>query len=278
MELIARSALDLTEPLGVYNASLYKGPSSLQFIQTTEKGIDLVLPFGPDSSKKKLAQRITGNIKFNTTGIFWEESQITSITEYDLESPSRRPTARWEASQFILKGRDILEFRSAYESWYPTPDNWEKYNAALKKTKALIEKKLFSGNDTIIGSAEIDTLIGGDGNDAITGKGSGDFLWGSKGADSFIYLSTADSNPAINAIDTINDFNGKDGDTINLKAIKIAGKKKMTYIGETTFNSAPGEVRFSAGMLTVDTDGDSIANMAINLPNITTLDERNLIL
>ena len=49
-------------------------------------------------------------------------------------------------------------------------------------------------------------------------------------------------------------------------------------IGETTFNSAPGEVRFSAGMLTVDTDGDSIANMAINLPNITTLDERNLIL
>lgn len=279
MKLTAFKSLDLSDPLGVFNASLYKGPSSLQFIKKTRTGIELVLPFGSDSSSRRLSQRITGTIKYNSSGIFWEGSAITAVQDFDLQAPSGKPQPRWAASQFTLSGKDILLFREAYESWYKTPESWENYQKALAQTRDLIEKTLFRGKDSITGSDEIDVLAGGDGDDDITGRGSSDTLTGGRGIDRFIYLSTADSAPSLNTIDTITDFTtGKRGDRIDLKAIRSSTDKPLNFIGKSEFNGLAGEVRYGMEKLEIDSNGDRLADMIVNLPKTTNLTLSSLIL
>jgi Tol biopolymer transport system component len=116
------------------------------------------------------------------------------------------------------------------------------------------------GNDVISGGGGRDTLVGGPGADR---------LRGGQGADTFVYLSAADSRPARSKRDTILDFNARQGDIIDLRAIdanaKRPGNQRFTFIGARPFDGKPGQLRFSGGILEADTTGNGKANFAVKV-------------
>jgi Ca2+-binding RTX toxin-like protein len=73
------------------------------------------------------------------------------------------------------------------------------------------------GDDFVLGRAGNDTVYGGDGDDKVTGSSGSDLLFGDAGADRFLIgvsdLIADDLSPVV---DTIADFNGAEGDRIDV--------------------------------------------------------------
>ncbi|WP_375472181.1 M10 family metallopeptidase C-terminal domain-containing protein [uncultured Nostoc sp.] len=139
-----------------------------------------------------------------------------------------------------------------------------------------------SGNDNIFGNGGNDTLIGGAGNDTLTGGTGKDVLTGGSGNDIFEYNSTSDS--LLSSRDLIVDFRGNGtlpGDRIDLFTIDanstIGGNQAFTFIGSGQF-SAPGQIRYSGGILQGNTDGNLSANFEIRLIGAPPLGSSDLIL
>ncbi|MEH2330133.1 M10 family metallopeptidase C-terminal domain-containing protein [Nostoc sp.] len=139
-----------------------------------------------------------------------------------------------------------------------------------------------SGNDNIFGNGGNDTLIGGAGNDSLTGGTGKDILTGGSGNDIFKYNSTSDS--LLSSRDLITDFRGNGslpGDRIDVSTIDanstIGGNQAFTFIGSGQF-SAPGQIRYSGGILQGNTDGNLSANFEIRLIGAPQLVSSDLIL
>src|SRR5690606_7820656 len=77
----------------------------------------------------------------------------------------------------------------------------------------------WAGNDTIRGNKGKDRLNGGDGDDTLIGGKGADEQTGGAGADTFRFLKADDSKPNPAQRDTILDFDGAEGDIIDLSAI-----------------------------------------------------------
>lgn len=276
MKLQASRPINMEVPLPIFQASLYTGKASLEFLSINKKNtrIELSLPFSKDSTKKALFQQINGKFLLNSKGIDWKNSYIKRVVQFDIYSDPGKSKKEWEASKFKLTGRNIGKIASAYKSWYSTPDDYDKYASALKKTQKLVEKFLLGKDDIIIGSNFNDILIAGDGKDSITGRQGADIMSGGKGPDTFIYNSIKDSwimkktIPTIDfsRVDTITDFDGAKGDKINLKNKSFG---KLSYIGDSSFSGKGGEVRFDRGSLQVDTSNSKFL-MNVFLSNVTT--------
>ncbi len=118
----------------------------------------------------------------------------------------------------------------------------------------------------LFGGSGNDALTGGDGDDRLTGGGGADHLSGGGGADVFIFGAAHDSQGSPDA-DTISDFT-TGFDRINLAGLdadpRAAGDQALVYIGAAPFTAA-GQVRYDAGLLEVDLDGDCFADMQIIL-------------
>ncbi len=126
-----------------------------------------------------------------------------------------------------------------------------------------------AGDDKLFGDAGDDRLIGGDGNDRLEG---GD------GADQFRF-----SFEDLGDTDRIVDFDGSEGDRINLSSIDantgLAGNQAFVFVGMRGFSGTAGELHVVAsktGMaLSGDVGGDGIADFSIildNAPNLTATD------
>jgi Ca2+-binding RTX toxin-like protein len=134
--------------------------------------------------------------------------------------------------------------------------------------------KLFgdAGNDTLRGGAGNDKLKGGAGNDTIVGGGGADDLHGNSGADTFVFQTRGDSTVRASGRDTIFDFNGKDGDKIDLSAIDAdlgsKGNQAFDFIGDGAFSGKAGELRFEKvdgdTFLFADLNGDGKAGLSIH--------------
>ncbi|MBL0372790.1 hypothetical protein JJB09_12185 [Rhizobium sp. KVB221] len=128
-----------------------------------------------------------------------------------------------------------------------------------------------AGNDILKGDVGKDILKGGAGNDKIYGGAGQDDLYGNGGADTFFFAS-GDTSAAKAKADTIFDFNGKQGDHINLAGIDAnegrKGDQAFSFIGTDKFSGDAGELRFQQikGETYVfgDTDGDKKADFAIH--------------
>ncbi|MCX5966844.1 MAG: FKBP-type peptidyl-prolyl cis-trans isomerase [Cyanobacteria bacterium] len=129
------------------------------------------------------------------------------------------------------------------------------------------------GNDAITGNALSNTLNGGIGRDILDGGDGRDQLIGGADADTFLYTLPSQSRAGSGFRDTISDFNGASGDKINLSALDASstaiGNQAFTYIGAQLFSGTAGEVRFAAGLLQLNTDADRLANMEIELSNVS---------
>jgi len=138
-------------------------------------------------------------------------------------------------------------------------------------------------NNVLTGNSKSNRLNGGTGNDSIVGGGGQDKLTGGTGLDKFIYKSVQESGVGSSLRDTITDFKGsKEKDLIDLSAIDAfkgtAGNQAFVYIGSNAFTGTRGEVRFSAGVLQMNTGTDKIADMEIALTGVTSFRQNFLIL
>ena len=122
---------------------------------------------------------------------------------------------------------------------------------------------LEAGNDTFKGSSAAEIVYGGAGIDSLTG-GAGD--------DTFVF-ELGDTGKTKTSADTLFDFNGKAGDTIDLSAIDAngakAGEPAFKFIGSAAFHDKAGELRVvtekSDTYIYGDTNGDGKADFAIHL-------------
>ena len=137
------------------------------------------------------------------------------------------------------------------------------------------------GNDDMTGGNGDDTMSGMDGDDVLLGGRGADELSGGLGADAFVYKRVTDSRQGI-ARDTITDFNGADGDQIDVSVIDANSTKKghqdFIFIDDNRFSGKAGELRFLDGILSADIDGDRKADFQIELLAVSTLVEDDLVL
>lgn len=126
----------------------------------------------------------------------------------------------------------------------------------------------------LYGGAGKDYLDGGRGDDLLNGGRGADTLVGGLGKDNFDFNSVADSK--VSHPDVIRDF--EKGDKIDLRGIDAksggganAGDQAFTFIGTQSFHHTKGELRFKAGVLTGDTDGDGQADFRIKVHGVDTL-------
>ncbi|MEH2392020.1 MAG: hypothetical protein V7K21_10315 [Nostoc sp.] len=126
-----------------------------------------------------------------------------------------------------------------------------------------------NGNDILSGGGGNDILTGGAGNDTLAGGTGTDILSGGAGNDVFKFSSVSDS--AVVGRDLITDFVGNGtlpGDQIDLSAIDAdstkLGNQAFTYIGAAAF-SAPGQLRYSGGILQASTDADRSPEFEVRL-------------
>ena len=101
-----------------------------------------------------------------------------------------------------------------------------------------------------------------------------DTLIGSNGIDRFVYNSIEESSVGSTFRDVIVDFNGSAGERVDLSRIDaftgLSGNQAFTFIGANSFTGSKGEVRFSNGILLMNTDTDKVANMEIEIAGVTT--------
>jgi Ca2+-binding RTX toxin-like protein len=133
----------------------------------------------------------------------------------------------------------------------------------------------FSGDDSIFGDSGNDELDGGDGDDDLSGGGGRDALIGGSGTDSmsgdsgrdtFLYGHHDDSGVAKQR-DVILDFRSRK-DTIDLgliDAVEGGADNAFRFIRSQPFSGIAGEVRFAAGVLSADRDGDRLADFQIQI-------------
>jgi serralysin len=129
-------------------------------------------------------------------------------------------------------------------------------------------------NNVLSGNSAANTLNGGAGSDSMRGALGKDTLTGSTGIDNFVYRSVTESGVESTLRDVITDFQGSSGEKINLSAIDTysgaADNQAFTCISSNAFTGTKGEVRFSGGVLQMNTGTDKIADMEIALTGVTT--------
>ena len=162
----------------------------------------------------------------------------------------------------------------------------------------------YSSVEGIFGSSHSDRIFGDSGNNRLYGNLGDDFLYGRDGAD-YIYGQNGNDNiVAGGGRDTIYTGLGRDIvrfgsalestttqtdrvmdftrglDKIHLSAVDANGGAAgngLFWVGGAGFSGTAGEVRFSGGTVQVDTTGNGLANMEIDLIGITSLSQSDFI-
>jgi Ca2+-binding RTX toxin-like protein len=123
------------------------------------------------------------------------------------------------------------------------------------------------GNDRLYGYAGNDEIHGGPGRDRINGGANTDSLWGGKGPDNFVF-------DAPGAADRLMDFDGGDGDTIDLQYLDAnvnrAGQQDFIYMGNQNFTGRAGELIWwvydnDTTWVLMDRNGDAQADTGLLL-------------
>lgn len=133
--------------------------------------------------------------------------------------------------------------------------------------------------ENLSGSAYNDKLSGDGSSNIISGSGGADKLSGGAGADTFSYASTSESSGK--ALDTIADFI-RGTDKIDLSLIDADTSTAVndaftSFIGTNEHFSAAGQLVIVKSVLYGNTDNDDLAEFAIRLSGISTLDMTDIL-
>ena len=129
--------------------------------------------------------------------------------------------------------------------------------------------------DVLLGGDGADTLVGGAGNDTLVGGLGSDSLTGGVGADSFLFGSAAFANG-----DVIVGFSAAQGDKVDLRPIDpdaAVGDQAFSFIGGAAFAvGVTGQLRFGAGVLQGDLDGDTVADFQIQMTGVASITDASV--
>lgn len=147
------------------------------------------------------------------------------------------------------------------------------------------------GDDLIDGFDGNDKLYGGGGNDRLEGKGGDDMLFGQAGRDTFAADSQgtnvwtggkgADMFQASGlkfdktSWTTVTDFKARQGDKLDLTefaALLFNEADEVRFIGKRAFAAESGvmEIRMKDGLVSIDQEGDGIADFGLLLDGLNT--------
>ena len=135
------------------------------------------------------------------------------------------------------------------------------------------------GRNVLEGNGGEDELIGAGGSDVLIGGMDMDVLRGGADPDLFVFNSTAESAVGRNR-DVIQDVESVDRiDLSRIDAnVTADGNQAFVYLGGREFNDRPGEVRYDNGVIRIDTTGDGVDDMQIDVANDNPLIADNFIL
>ncbi len=146
-----------------------------------------------------------------------------------------------------------------------------------------------AGNDVINGGIGNDYISGYSGNDSLAGFYGDDTLHGSSGIDRLsggggrdVFLFSLTSNAPRGAVrEAIVDFT-HGYDRIDLSEIDAdlgrAGNQAFEFIGREGFGGNAGELRYVGGILSGDVNGDGVADLQIEITNLSALTSTDFIL
>jgi hypothetical protein len=150
-----------------------------------------------------------------------------------------------------------------------------KYGLTEKDLSRLSASKIgLDRDESIVGTSERDFITGLGGNNQISGSLAGDILLSTKGSDIFRYTQPEDSQPGRTSRDFIGGFTNND--KIDLSS--LSSELELSFIGKSRFSRSPGEIRYQAGLLSVDLTGDGSPDFEIEIAGKPGLGLSNLIL
>lgn len=124
-----------------------------------------------------------------------------------------------------------------------------------------------AGDDILVGGVGEHVLLGGEGNDTLVGGGGNDILTGGEGADLFVWHNGDQGTAATPANDIVTDFNGTEGDSLDLSDI-LQGEESNDITDYISVAEQGNNVVLS---LTPDGDGGDMTQ-TITLQN-TSIDQ-----
>ncbi|WP_341881135.1 S8 family serine peptidase [Synechococcus sp. UW140] len=153
-----------------------------------------------------------------------------------------------------------------------------KYNSAISATKkgddiigSFLDDDLIgsNGDDFLFGNTGKDKLEGGVGLDSLYGGLGADTLIGGLGEDVYLYAAPNESLPSFSDL-----IEFEDDDLIDLTLLQKSffNSSDMSFIGSSEFNGINGEIRATRYALSMDLDGDKIADFRIVFDNPLSFD------
>lgn len=145
------------------------------------------------------------------------------------------------------------------------------------------DDRLYGGakGDRLFGGKGDDRLHGGAGDDVLDGDEGRDLLYGGAGADRFVFADRFDVGLGARR-DVIRDFSSAENDVIDLRGLDArtfdSGNQAFQFIGGRAFSETQGELRFKAGVLAGDVNGDGVADFEIEVAGVTRLAADDLLL
>lgn len=205
----------------------------------------------------------SGNLRLDIGGTF--KLSAGDVTGGILDNIKIYLSGREQLSVTGL-GIDILKVANAYDPY------------------EYIMNKAVGGADSITGSFYSDTLYGRGGNDTIKGLTGNDKLIGGYGADTltggigndrFDFNLSAESGISASTRDKIIDF-VRGQDKIDLSGIdanaNAGGNNAFTKMfGSNVTFTAPGQLKFTGGVVYGNTDGDAAAEFSIQVSGVSKL-------
>lgn len=188
-------------------------------------------------------------------------------------------------------GSDTVSYTGAASGFVVALAPFKKLTSNKGKSQdKLIDIENVEGSnfdDYIVGNGQDNKLSGGSGDDVLVGALGADSLSGGVGGDIFLYSDASES--PFDGADIIIDFNGLEGDQINLKQIDAVpsehGNKnnQFIYIDNSDFSETAGELRWwSVGdgvyRVAADLNGDGKEDFAIMVDSVSSLSISDFIL
>jgi serralysin len=137
-----------------------------------------------------------------------------------------------------------------------------------------------NGDNILDGLGGNDGLHGFDGNDIIEGGLGTDFMSGGTGADHFVYRTASDTRASgftTLTIETIADFNGAEGDRIDLSLMQ--GSDRFVFNGTAGFSArGNGEIRFDNGFVQIDANGDGLTDILIQMDGVASMSNTDFLI
>lgn len=221
------------------------------------------LLFGGQGLNFQQNQGITGTLNSLTI-------KVDGFTSMTLTGLNHDPNTDYFDTGYSLDGRTIYGVAAEMADWLNGNDRING-SGASDRLAGFAGNDILNGaggNDVLEGWSGNDQLLGGAGNDVLAGGRGKDALTGGAGNDYFDFNALNECGSSSTTRDVITDFT-RGQDKIDLSTLdakpNVAGDQAFSFVNAFTANASAFQVRYSGGIVYLNTDADSGAEYQIQL-------------